>query len=57
LSNKKTKKGTVTMLIKKRFLTLISLAVISLGLSACETMEGAGRDIEHAGESVQDAAE
>ncbi|MBP9721099.1 MAG: entericidin A/B family lipoprotein [Bacteroides sp.] len=57
MSNKKTKKGTVTMLIKKRFLTLISLAVISLGLSACETMEGAGRDIEHAGESVQDAAE
>lgn len=45
------------MLIKKRFLTLISLAVISLGLSACETMQGAGRDIEHAGESVQDAAE
>jgi predicted small secreted protein len=45
------------MLIKKRFLTLISLAFISLGLSACEAMEGAGRDIEHAGESVQDAAE
>jgi len=44
------------MLTNKRFLILVSLAVLSLGLSACETMEGAGRDIEHAGESVQDAA-
>lgn len=40
-----------------RFLTLISLAILGLGLAACETMEGAGRDIEHAGEAVQDAAE
>jgi predicted small secreted protein len=45
------------MLINLRFLTLASLVFIGLGLSACETMEGAGRDIEHAGESVQDAAE
>lgn len=37
--------------------TLLVLAFIGFGLSACETMEGAGRDIEHAGESVQDAAE
>ena len=45
------------MFINLRFLMLISLAIIGLGLSACETMEGAGRDIENAGESVQDAAE
>lgn len=45
------------MLTNKRFLTLISLAVIGLGLSACETMEGAGRDIQNAGESVEEAAE
>lgn len=45
------------MLTNIRFLALIFLAVIGLGLSACETMEGAGRDIENAGESVQDAAE
>lgn len=44
------------MLTKIRFLTLISLAVIGLGLSACETMEGAGRDIQNAGESVEGAA-
>ncbi len=45
------------MLMNIRFFTLLSLAVMSLGLAACETMEGAGRDIEHAGESVQDAAD
>lgn len=45
------------MLANIRFLTFISLAVIGLGLSACETMEGAGRDIQHAGESVEEAAE
>ncbi|MGB4107359.1 MAG: entericidin A/B family lipoprotein [Alphaproteobacteria bacterium] len=39
-----------------RFFTLLSLAVIGLGLSACETVNGAGRDIENAGEAVQDSA-
>jgi entericidin B len=28
-----------------------------LTLSACETMNGAGRDIENAGDAVQDAAQ
>lgn len=36
---------------------LMVLAVAGLGLSACNTMEGAGRDIENAGEAVQDAAD
>ncbi|MCB9980381.1 MAG: entericidin A/B family lipoprotein [Rhodospirillales bacterium] len=45
------------MLINTRFFLLASLSVLNLGLCACETMEGAGRDIEHAGESVQDAAD
>lgn len=45
------------MFINTRFLTLASLAVIGLGLAACETMEGAGRDIQNAGESVEEAAE
>lgn len=45
------------MFINTRFFLLASLAVLSLGLAACETMQGAGRDIEHAGESVQDAAD
>jgi entericidin B len=39
---------------KLRFLTLI--IATTLGLSACETVDGAGRDIENAGEVVQDAA-
>lgn len=32
---------------------LIALTFLSLGLSACETVDGAGRDIENAGEAVQ----
>jgi predicted small secreted protein len=36
-------------------LTLFSLAAFSI--TACETVEGAGKDIEKAGEAVQDAAE
>jgi len=35
-------------------LTLLSLGVISLG--ACNTLDGAGQDIEQAGESVQSAS-
>lgn len=42
---------------KNKIITILVLVAIGLGLTACETMEGAGRDIEHAGESVQDAAE
>ena len=45
------------MITNIRFLTLVSLAVLGLGLSACETMEGAGRDIQNAGQSVEEAAE
>ena len=40
-----------------RFLTLMVLMASTIGLAGCETMEGAGRDIENAGESVQSAAE
>jgi predicted small secreted protein len=45
------------MLTKTRFILLLFLAVFSLGLSACETMEGAGRDIGHAGQSIENAAD
>ncbi|HLT91095.1 MAG TPA: entericidin A/B family lipoprotein [Woeseiaceae bacterium] len=31
--------------------------VMVLGLAACNTMRGAGEDVEAAGEGVQDAAE
>jgi len=29
---------------------------VGLSISGCRTMEGAGQDIEHAGEEIQDAA-
>jgi predicted small secreted protein len=45
------------MLTNIKTLTLVSLVVVGFGLSACETMEGAGRDIQNAGHSVEDAAE
>ncbi len=45
------------MHIKSKFLTLSILALIGLSMTACETVEGAGRDMEHAGESVQDASQ
>lgn len=45
------------MFINTRLWMLLSLAIVFLGLSACNTMEGAGRDIESAGESIQDAAD
>lgn len=45
------------MFICFRFSILLSLAIVGLGLSACETVQGAGRDIENAGEVVQDSAD
>lgn len=36
---------------------LFAIVVLELNLTACETVHGAGRDIEHAGESVQEAAD
>ncbi len=40
-------------MISIRNFSLLTLTLLSLGLSACETVEGAGRDIENAGEAVQ----
>lgn len=44
------------MLNTLKFMSLIIVFGLGLSLSACETIEGAGQDIEHAGEAVQDAA-
>lgn len=42
----------------KRFMSLLLLALFSVGsLSACNTMKGAGKDVEKVGEKVQDAAD
>lgn len=37
-------------------LMFLGIAVITFSLTGCETLDGAGRDIENAGEAVQDAA-
>lgn len=33
------------------------MSITSLALSACNTMQGAGRDVEHAGQKVQEEAQ
>jgi len=41
----------------KRLMALMLLALFSMGtLSACNTMAGAGKDVQGAGEKVEDAA-
>ncbi len=40
-----------------RFKTVTLSLVAIMGLTACETVEGAGRDIESAGEAISEAAE
>ena len=39
----------------KKFVALLCLAVTFL--AGCNTMEGAGKDIERGGEKIQDAAD
>jgi predicted small secreted protein len=42
----------------KRLSSLLLLALFSVGfLSACNTMKGAGKDVEKVGEKVQEAAD
>ena len=44
-------------LLNAKFLKTLALGLVMLvGLAGCATMEGAGEDIESAGEAVQDAA-
>lgn len=40
-----------------KILTLILALSFTAGLGACETMEGFGQDVGHAGDSIEDAAE
>lgn len=41
----------------KRLIVLMLLALFSMGtLSACNTMAGAGEDIQQAGEAIEDEA-
>jgi len=36
---------------------LFALGVFAMPLTGCNTMEGAGEDVEAAGDSIEDAAE
>jgi len=37
--------------------SMLAILLLSSALGACATIEGAGKDIEKAGEAVQDAAD
>lgn len=39
-----------------RLFLLMFAALLALSLSACNTVEGAGKDIKKAGEKIEDAA-
>ena len=46
------------MTLNSRFITLIAASLLSLfALSACNTVEGVGQDIEAGGDAIEDAAE
>ncbi|KXJ53467.1 MAG: entericidin [Thalassospira sp. Nap_22] len=40
----------------KKFLAILMISGMGLGLAACETAEGFGEDVEDAGEAIQDGA-
>lgn len=43
-------------MLKKSAVLLATLAMV-MGLAACNTVKGAGKDVEKAGEGIQKAAE
>lgn len=42
--------------MKERMVSLAFLLIFILGLSGCGTFEGAGKDVEHLGEEIQEEA-
>lgn len=40
----------------KKIIPLICIIAMSIGLTACNTFKGFGKDVERGGEKVQDAA-
>ena len=40
-----------------RVMFLLALTVCTFGLTACNTMEGAGKDMERGGEKLQNSAD
>lgn len=44
-------------MFKKTLISLMALFSLAVMLGGCETMKGAGKDIENAGEEIQEEAE
>lgn len=42
--------------MKNRFVVLLLMTLFSIGLSACNTVAGAGKDVQKVGEKVEDKA-
>ena len=42
--------------MKKRFVVLLMMTLFSICLSACNTVAGAGKDVQKVGEKVEDKA-
>lgn len=42
--------------MKKNILVFLTATVALLGLAACNTMEGMGKDIEAGGEAIEESA-
>lgn len=41
----------------KKLISILSILMFGLSLSACNTMKGMGKDVERGGEKMQGAAE
>ncbi len=41
----------------KKIISILSIVMFGLSLSACNTMKGFGKDVERGGEKVQGAAD
>lgn len=41
----------------KKAVSVLSILILTLGLTACNTMKGFGQDVERGGEKVQGAAD
>jgi len=41
----------------EKFIAIMTVLIVTLGSTACNTMQGVGKDVERAGEKVQNAAE
>ncbi|MEC4719573.1 MULTISPECIES: entericidin A/B family lipoprotein [Noviherbaspirillum] len=41
----------------KKIISVLSVLIVTVGLTACNTMSGFGRDVERGGEKIQGSAE